>query len=319
MSTPHSGYFDETTGAVKWADVSYDAFALCLSFADVATDILVALEFYNRGRMVYFYISISIFAVAQCAYSFAFAYNYGENEPCLFMLHCLLVLMTSPFQSILFLLVKRSKRIRKLLDSKLGFRIERSYYYGAGSDAANSEAAESSAAEFFKQKTMAHLGFILEALFEAFPQSILQLIAIVTLHKSSMLSACSILLSMASVCSKTLIFAHSSHSATFAFFWLCFVADGFAAFATVSWISLDSNSPIAYLWLAKLLIGSMPIAVHLCLQLQKDLNEGWQFFSHYCAWYKECIFDEPQSNTCHYLLSILAFPCVLTCGMRYIL
>ena len=81
-------------GASKCFNVSYDIFTILLSIADVTTDIIVLVDFYIKGRMTFFIISLTILILAHCAYSMAFAArfdaidNWGPGACCLFC--CLL-------------------------------------------------------------------------------------------------------------------------------------------------------------------------------------------------------------------------------------
>merc|ERR1719295_2242005 len=77
-------------------------------------------------------------------------------------------------------------------------------------------------------KLYKHIGFIIESLFEAFPQSILQLIPILTIL--------SISVSMISVCSKSFAFSVSVsiNTKSVIFSWLCCATDFISIFCTGS-------------------------------------------------------------------------------------
>ena len=57
----------------KCLNAGYDILTILISIADVATDIIVLIDWYNKERMAFFFISLSILILAQCAYSIAFA------------------------------------------------------------------------------------------------------------------------------------------------------------------------------------------------------------------------------------------------------
>ena len=57
-------------------DLSYDLLTISISFADVVTDIIVLIDFYQKDRIIFFIISLVILILAQCAYSVAFAANF---------------------------------------------------------------------------------------------------------------------------------------------------------------------------------------------------------------------------------------------------
>eukprot|EP01083_Nonionella_stella_P150455 479296_1 len=64
--------------------------------------------------------------------------------------------------------------------------------------------------QFMESKVEKHFGFILEALVEAFPQAILQMIAIVVYNEANVIAIISILVSMLSMASKSFIFSVAS-------------------------------------------------------------------------------------------------------------
>lgn len=66
----------ETIKTGKFMDVLYDIVTIILSIADITTDIIVLVSFYNNGRNTFFIISTIIICVAQLAYSAAFIWKY---------------------------------------------------------------------------------------------------------------------------------------------------------------------------------------------------------------------------------------------------
>ena len=76
-------------------------------------------------------------------------------------------------------------------------------------------------------KLQKHVGFIMEAVVEAFPQSLIQMVAIVYYQEADAVAIVSILTSMLSVSSKSLIFSRSVDPLTFVWNWLCSVTDFF--------------------------------------------------------------------------------------------
>ena len=75
---------------------------------------------------------------------------------------------------------------------------------------------------WIREKIFKHLGFIMEAAIEAFPGSILQMIAIVYFNETNILSAVSILISLLSVCTKSLGKSNLTIVCVCLFFFLCF-------------------------------------------------------------------------------------------------
>jgi len=86
-----------------------------------------------------------------------------------------------------------------------------------------------------------HGGFVIEAFLEALPQSILQMVAILYYQEATTLSICSIILSMTSVASKGIIMSYSMNWHSFVFNSVCFAADIFGIFASLSWVFYKNN------------------------------------------------------------------------------
>ncbi len=100
----------------------------------------------------------------------------------------------------------------------------------------NSSSTHSKMVKWINSKLNKHLGFLIESVIEAFPQSLLQIIAIVYFKEANYISIISILLSMFSVMSKSLILSQGIDKYTFIWTWLCVVTDFFAIFFTLTWI-----------------------------------------------------------------------------------
>ena len=62
------------------AEASFDVFTAGISLADIACDIAVAVDFYQRGQLIYFWASIGIFGAAQAAYAFLFVAAFGRHR-----------------------------------------------------------------------------------------------------------------------------------------------------------------------------------------------------------------------------------------------
>ena len=96
--------------------------------------------------------------------------------------------------------------------------------------------------KFIKEKLDKNLGFILEAAIEAFPQSLLQIVAIVYYQEANYVSIISILLSMFSVMSKSLVISQGIDKSTFIWTWLCLVTDFFGIFFTCTWVFYSNDN-----------------------------------------------------------------------------
>ena len=95
---------------------------------------------------------------------------------------------------------------------------------------------------WIRSKLNKHLGFLLEAAIEAFPQSLLQIVAIVVYQEANYVSIISILLSMFSVTTKSLILSQGIEIYTFVWSWLCVVTDFFGIFFTLTWVFYSNDA-----------------------------------------------------------------------------
>lgn len=187
----------------KLIGLIFDIIALIVSALDLTTDIVILVTWYYQGRMIFFGISLSILILAQCSYVTLFYYNHGStaNNEHAFCHSALSLLCTLPFSPILsfifFFVADKDSCLRIVIDNFcLCFNFD---WSTAGSgDSPHLTPVQN----YLERKLYKHLGFLLEAMIEAFPQSILQLTALVYYNEPNAISILSILISMSSVCSK---------------------------------------------------------------------------------------------------------------------
>eukprot|EP01083_Nonionella_stella_P082936 229124_1 len=92
---------------------------------------------------------------------------------------------------------------------------------------------------FIRNKLVSHFGFIIEAVVESTPQSILQMIYLIMYHSSSsfnMINIASILMSMIVVVSKGSLLSYSIYRKASVFNFLCFALDIFGIFTVAAWL-----------------------------------------------------------------------------------
>eukprot|EP01084_Bolivina_argentea_P001351 2498_1 len=255
------------------ASYSYDLFTIIVSLLDVITDVMVMIGFYNQNRMVFFWSALIILIIAQLSYIIAFWMFHGKKDDFVMGI-CLLcfAIPCAPCLSFLFYFAAdESLYINKyILKSDLCCCLDLN-------DVSINRSA-SPLQQWMREKVHKHFGFIMEALFEAFPQSILQLIAIVYYNDTynsftGYVSIVSILLSMLSVTTKSFILsvATSINWKSALFNWLCFITDFFGIFFVVSIafyvpsndynIDTKSFQVIQLVWISKIIIFISPFAV----------------------------------------------------------
>ena len=185
---------------------SYDLLTILISIADVTTDVWVIYKFYIDKRETFFLIALIIMIVAQLSYAIAFVFRF---QPRWSMLHtnteirgivmfCTILPLT-PIMSFIFYWCEINDKnwFIKFLDKM--FYIEDELHL----DADNID--QPKILLWIKKKARKHMGFILEAMVEAIPQSIIQLIAIVYYQDTEIINVVSICISLLSVATKTMV------------------------------------------------------------------------------------------------------------------
>eukprot|EP01084_Bolivina_argentea_P128008 226341_1 len=250
---------------------SYDILAVVISILDVSTDIIVCIEFYQKDRMIFFGISIAILMLALLAYDLAFVFRFSREyypAPQICLMICLLPF--SPCLPFVFYFTdSRDRHLSIFIENNCCFDIEME-------DPLIPDDA-SKLRRFMEAKIAKHLGFILEALVEAFPQAILQMTAVVLYNEAAYIPIISILISLLSVASKSFVFSIAI-SLTFKqliFNWLCAITDFFSIFVAVCWVFYEPKSDhlshafdiIAFVWFAKLIFLLFPLIIFLSFVL----------------------------------------------------
>eukprot|EP01083_Nonionella_stella_P220767 789499_1 len=221
-------------------NIGYDLLTIVISIADVATDIIVLIDFYNKERMSFFTISLTILILAQCSYAMACAVRFNTLDNWRAHNSCLAFCCLLPFGTLVaFMIYFASEEtglecFRNFMHDGLNLKLNNSLF--------KVKVRDSNIVTWIKKKLDKHLGFILEAAIEAFPQSLLQIIAIVYYQEANYISVISILLSMFSVISKSLILSQGIEKYTFIWTWLCVVTDFFGIFFTLTWVFYSHNS-----------------------------------------------------------------------------
>ena len=254
-------------------NIGYDILTIFISIADVTTDVIVLIDFYNKDRMIFFGISLGILILAQCSFSIAFAVRYNTLDSWDAWMATVAFCCCLPFGTLVaFIMYFGSEESTfDCLWHCLNYDLDLS-----ASSWFSANDKDSKMMKFVKGKLDKHLGFILEAAIEAFPQSLLQIIAIVYYQEANYISIMSILLSMFSVMSKSLILSQGAEKYTFIWTWLCVVTDFFGIFFTVTWVFYTNDdihgeflgyfSIFGEIWIWKFVISTLfPVAVGLII------------------------------------------------------
>ena len=198
----------------KCGSIFYDGLTIFISFADLGTDLWMLYQYYNKGRKPFFIIGLIIIIIAQLAYCFVFINEFTRDYNTWKKLRLLLKIF--PFSWILGVVMYLSEENQWFHDiimaKTFGLTVNKSY---------TRDVTKSDAYNWVQEKLNKHIGFILESICEAFPASILQMIAIVIYKEANIIAIISILLSMTSVSTKALIFSRSIDNGIFLWNWLC--------------------------------------------------------------------------------------------------
>lgn len=217
-----------------------DILVILFSFSDIILDVLVCLEFYRQGHMLFFYLSLAIFLLAQLTYSFLFVATWGKHlSPLHQMLVFIIVVPVSQLVPV-FTWVEslRLPRLDALLTA-VGLRPTGDPLGDQGGEEEDHDMLWS----YIQHKYQSHAGFLAEALAEALPQCMLQTIAVISLGEASPVFLVSILTSILVIASKGYLISYSIHSLTFFFNFICIVTDVFGLFAILSWLSSADTGP----------------------------------------------------------------------------
>eukprot|EP01084_Bolivina_argentea_P246471 412479_1 len=211
--------------------ISYDLLTILISIADITTDIIVLIDFWMKGRTTFFAISLVILILAQCSYSIAFALRFDTIDEWgtakSFAAFCCMLPFGTFVAFFMYFANEEAGCLNDFITHTLKLDGDGMFYIRND---------DSKMVQWIKRKLDRHLGFLLESVIEAFPQSLLQIVAIVYYEEATYVSIISILLSMFSVMTKSLMLSQGIDIFTFIWTWLCVVTDFFGIFFTLTWV-----------------------------------------------------------------------------------
>ena len=168
-------------------DAVHDAAVVGFSLADIATDILVALEFRADGHATLWTVSAAIFALAQLSYAFLFVFVFAREWSACGRLALFFAVL--PVAQLVPFFTWFESFHWPALDARLreaGLKptavaeveaADRDDGTAEGEDDGGA-AGEDFLFGYVRSKYQAHAGFIVEAFVEAVPQAVLQIIAV---------------------------------------------------------------------------------------------------------------------------------------------
>ena len=249
----------EQSSCERSINIFFDILAALISISDVATDVIVTYNFYINDQMTFFGLSLTFIILAQLSYCFAFLIVIAsEDSPCRAFLLFLCLLPISPVLSFIFFLTEDpNSPTSEFLKEYMWFNVSLGETY--------IDKTKSKLRQWMKKKLRKHMGFIMESCIEAFPQSIIQISAIVVYNNADVISIVSILISMLSVSSKAFIFAvqFSINLKSLLFLWISAVTDFIGIFFAISWVLYDTDNEtillLADIWMYKIIVCVVPL------------------------------------------------------------
>lgn len=249
----------------------YDSLTFIISLCDVITDILILIHYYNNAHYVFAMLSLLILLIAQISYDITFITRYGAklNKTSKILLF-FIILPISPFLSFIFYWISIPNNKLVIIFNYFNLTNNKSEKSFIKNEL--KKFGMSKQQEYFQQKMVSHIGFIMESLIESFPQSILQSIAMICYYDQTSgyintVIMISILLSLMSISSKALMFCGSLNSSMFLFNWLSVVTDFIGLYLIVTWVfyspqSLQENEHsllhlFKQIWLWKLFVSTI--------------------------------------------------------------
>ena len=207
---------------------SYDLLVLCIAVSDVVTDYIVTYQYYAKGLNGYFGVAVAIFAIVHTVYAgllikkLLFWKKSFVEKFCIFLVYW-------PFAG--------TFPVAWWIQS-VGLCKDRLISIGLNVDEHKKlkhDDNEDSKAEWINHELENHVGFVIEAMIESFPMSILQIIAIVEIQEANFVNILSIFLSIISVVTKSIFFSYSMDNYVFVFHCICVFVDCFGIFTNIIW------------------------------------------------------------------------------------
>ena len=270
-------------------NIAYDILTATISIADITTDIWVIVNFYIKKRLTFFWIALIVLIIAQISYAIAFVIKFVDTRKYAWtaMLQWFFFgLLFSPFMSFIFYFTSDpelplAKIFKHYLDLEIADK-DKEWHESWATKEDISKNKSSNITEWIEKKFRKHLGFIMEAVIEAIPQSIIQMIAIVYFQETEWINIVSILISLTSVATKSMVFSYAITFDIFIFNWLSLVSDFFGIFCVLSWVFYNPNNEeninnIGLFWINQTIIiwASICVWTGIFFLLSYDCISEW--------------------------------------------
>ena len=140
--------------------LGYDILGQVISILDVITDVVVCVQYYQRDRMIFFWISLTILLLALLAYDITFMINFSNERGMRKVALSLIMLPLSPFiPYLIYFTADPNSAASRICKNLCCFKTS------LGKEQSVPENV-SKLRQFMEAKVTKHLGFIVEALVE---------------------------------------------------------------------------------------------------------------------------------------------------------
>eukprot|EP01084_Bolivina_argentea_P026659 49599_1 len=257
----------------------FDVISVFISLSDLITDIIILIIWYHNYYMVLFWIGICILVVADCAYAYCFYVEYHDKLYYISII-CYVTILGPVLPFVVYL--KNMIYVNKY---------QRHKDINVAVDDTENQSTESTLKE--------HKYFLLQALIESIPHSILQLTAIIYYNDQNIISTVSIILSISNICINLLILIiHDTKIMTYQslkmklFIWLSITVDVISFFFIISYAfhTPDTNNLKYYfkniqtIYFYQFAITFLPLSVVLFIGFHLQITLGASFHKDCKCW-----------------------------------
>ncbi|ETO10297.1 hypothetical protein RFI_27079 [Reticulomyxa filosa] len=220
-----------------WSMYLIDAYTITITTADVLTDGLVMMEYYKENRQVFFWIGIGNLVVVQLCYCYMFMVNYAADKNNMYrLLMALIVLPISPFLPFILYWTTLPDNSLLVLFHKLDLLTNEKVAMGFPNKRNKENVTYIN--EQIVERLDANLGFVVEAFVEAFPQSLIQSIALIYTSQFNPVKILSIMLSLINLVTKLFMYFPSLHLSLSLFNCFSVLCDHVGMFVILCWVFL---------------------------------------------------------------------------------
>ncbi|ETO14579.1 hypothetical protein RFI_22787 [Reticulomyxa filosa] len=280
-------------------DKTYDVTSIVINIANFAIDLYILIEFYEKKRLIFYYLSLTITLTAQLAYCVIFLRRYCMSLNTIRRIKWFIGIL--PFSwmipFVFYLAANRRSRLALFMDLFDLDIFHCPFILPAAYMKKKFEKIVEKFVLLLKQylKVCIFVFFFLldcncnyKYMYIAIPQSILQIVAMIIYNEINTAYLISIFVSVANVACKWLILPFGNDIYTYIWSWLCFVTDLVGILFVLSLVfhspivNGDTYNLMATIFYYKIYIAVLPLiayAIVICF-LSVFIYPTWKIFIH---------------------------------------